>query len=147
VSKEHGSQIKDEGRRQCCHNKLRNFSYHVMYLFFPDIPRMFGQKGIELGSHCPIPLIGQGNITTKKTTWPWVFRWFKAPGFLDNRHIKLVRLSALRTVRLYPKEYPGTHFEKLNQPWAKGFVGCPGKIPHWHERGRSGALPNSSEAH
>jgi hypothetical protein len=28
----------------------------------------------------------------------------EAPGFLDNRHIKVVRLSALRTGRLYPQE-------------------------------------------
>jgi hypothetical protein len=29
----------------------------------------------------------------------------KAPGFLDNRHIKVVRLSTIRTGRLYPQEY------------------------------------------
>jgi hypothetical protein len=28
----------------------------------------------------------------------------KAPEFLDNRHMKVVRLSALRTGRLYPQE-------------------------------------------
>jgi hypothetical protein len=40
--------------------------------------------------------------------------WFQeveAPRFLDNRHIKVVRLSALRTGRLYPPgNSPGTHF-------------------------------------
>ena len=27
LSKEHGSQVKDQGRRQFCHNKLKNFPY------------------------------------------------------------------------------------------------------------------------
>jgi hypothetical protein len=35
----------------------------------------------------------------------------EAPRFLDNRHMKVVRLSALRTGRLYsPGKIPGTHF-------------------------------------
>jgi hypothetical protein len=35
----------------------------------------------------------------------------EAPRFLDNRHMKLVRLSALRTGRVYPPgNIPGTHF-------------------------------------
>jgi len=29
----------------------------------------------------------------------------EAPGFLNNRHMKVVRLSALRTGRLYPIEH------------------------------------------
>jgi hypothetical protein len=33
-----------------------------------------------------------------------------AAGFLDNRHTKVVGLSALRTGHLYPQEYPGTYF-------------------------------------
>jgi hypothetical protein len=38
VSNEHGSQVKDQGRRQCCHNKHKNFpiGLHVMYLYFPE---------------------------------------------------------------------------------------------------------------
>jgi hypothetical protein len=56
-------------------------------------------------------------------------REVKATGFLDIRHIKLVRLSAIRTGRLYPQEYPGTHFERLSRPRAHGLVGCLGKIP------------------
>jgi hypothetical protein len=47
--------------------------------------------------------------------------------FLDNRHIKVVRLSALRTGRLHPQEYPGTHFERLSRPRAHGLIGCLGK--------------------
>jgi hypothetical protein len=34
----------------------------------------------------------------------------EAPRFLDNRHMKVVRLSALRTGRVYPPgNIPGTH--------------------------------------
>ena len=43
LSNEHGSQVKDQGRRQCCHNKHKNFpiGLHVMYLYFPDTPPMY----------------------------------------------------------------------------------------------------------
>ena len=41
LSNEHGSQVKDHCRRQCCHNKHNIFliALHVMYLYFPDTPR------------------------------------------------------------------------------------------------------------
>jgi hypothetical protein len=29
LSKEHGSQVKDQGRRQCCHNKHKKFPYRL----------------------------------------------------------------------------------------------------------------------
>jgi len=35
---------------------------------------------------------------------PWGFREVKAPRFQDNRHMKVVRLSALPTGRLYPQK-------------------------------------------
>jgi len=35
---------------------------------------------------------------------PWGFQEFEASRSQDNRHIKLVRLSVLRTGRLYPQE-------------------------------------------
>jgi hypothetical protein len=35
---------------------------------------------------------------------PLGFQEVEAPEFLDNRHVKVVRLSALRTGRLYPQE-------------------------------------------
>ena len=42
---------------------------------------------------------------------PWGFQEVEAPRFHDNRHMKVVRLSALLTGRLYPREnIPGTHF-------------------------------------
>jgi hypothetical protein len=39
------------------------------------------------------------------------------------------RFSAIRTGRLYPQEYPSTHFKKLSRPRAYGIVGCHGKHP------------------
>jgi hypothetical protein len=35
---EHGSQVKDQGRWQCCHTKHKRFSLglHAMHLYFPD---------------------------------------------------------------------------------------------------------------
>ena len=35
---------------------------------------------------------------------PWGFQKVEGPRFQDNRHMKVVRLSALRTGRLYPQE-------------------------------------------
>jgi len=37
-------------------------------------------------------------------TRPWGFQEVEAPRFQDSRHMKVVRLSALRTGRLYPQE-------------------------------------------
>ena len=45
-----------------------------------------------------------------RPTWPRGVQEVKAPRFLDTRHMKLVISSPLRTGRLYPQEYPGTHF-------------------------------------
>ena len=51
---------------------------------------------------------------------PFRLHKIEAPGFLDNRHMKMVRLSALRTDRLYPllPQYTlGTHFfSRLSEP-------------------------------
>jgi hypothetical protein len=42
---------------------------------------------------------------------PWGFQEVEVPRFKANRHMKVVRLLALRTGRLYPPEnIPGTHF-------------------------------------
>jgi hypothetical protein len=52
------------------------------------------------------------------------------------------RLSATRTGRLYPQEYPGTHFKRLNQPRAHWIVGCHGQNPQWHHWG---SVPGPSD--
>jgi hypothetical protein len=42
---------------------------------------------------------------------PVGFQGVEVPRFQDSRHMKVVRLSALRTGRLYPPgNIPGTHF-------------------------------------
>jgi hypothetical protein len=42
---------------------------------------------------------------------PLGFQEVEAPRFIDNRHTKVVKLSALRTDRLYPpRNIPGTYF-------------------------------------
>jgi hypothetical protein len=42
---------------------------------------------------------------------PLGFQEVEVPRFLDNRHMKVVRLSAVRTGRLYPPgNIPGTRF-------------------------------------
>jgi len=50
-----------------------------------------------------IPYHIQSNAITDLDR-PWGFQEVEAPRFQDGRHIKLVRLSALRTGRLYPPQ-------------------------------------------
>jgi hypothetical protein len=40
LSNEHDSQVKDQGRRQCCHNKHKHvrIGLHVTYFYFSDTP-------------------------------------------------------------------------------------------------------------
>jgi hypothetical protein len=53
----------------------------------------------------------QKAIPLQAWTGPEGFRMLGLPEFLDNRHMKVVRLSGLRTGRLYPPGYiPGNHF-------------------------------------
>ena len=50
LSNEHGSQVKDQGRRHCCHNKHKkvHIGLHVMYLYFPDTPRIYrSSRGLD----------------------------------------------------------------------------------------------------
>ena len=55
---------------------------------------------------------------------PWGFQEVEAPIFQDNRHMKVVRLSALRTVASSPQEIPGTHFcSMLSRPLGHSAAG------------------------
>ena len=56
---------------------------------------------------------------------PWGFQEIEAPRFQDNQHMKVVRLSALRTGRVYsPVNIPGTHFcQRLSQPQGHSAAG------------------------
>jgi len=61
---------------------------------------------------CPLFGVYKGETNGKSTpiqAWagPYGFMRLRLLDFLDNRHMKVVRLLALRTGRLYP---PGTHF-------------------------------------
>ena len=40
----------------------------------------------------------------------WGSRRLRLLDLLDTRHMKVVRSSPLRTGRLHPQEFPGTHF-------------------------------------
>jgi len=56
---------------------------------------------------------------------PWGFQEVEVPIFQDNRHMKVVRLSILRTGRLYPPgNIPATHFsERVSQPQGHSAAG------------------------
>jgi hypothetical protein len=43
LSNEHGSQVEDQGLRQCCHNKHNKFPYRPTrdVFYFPDTPRNY----------------------------------------------------------------------------------------------------------
>ena len=56
---------------------------------------------------------------------PWGFQEVEAPRFQENRHMKVVRLSGLRTGRLYHSgSIPGTHFcLRLSRPQSHSVAG------------------------
>ena len=56
---------------------------------------------------------------------PWGFQEVEAPKFQDNQHMKVVRLSAICTSRLYPPgNIIGTHFcYRLSQPQGHSAAG------------------------
>ena len=59
------------------------------------------------------------------------------PEFSDNRHIKVVRLSALRTGRLYPRGYPRYLFqlEAESNPGPSYVVGIDENLSQEEENG------------
>ena len=67
---------------------------------------------------------GKG-IPIQAWTGPQSSRRFRFSGFQENRHMKVVRLSAQRTGRLYPVGIiPGTNFcQRLSQPHGHSAAG------------------------
>jgi hypothetical protein len=51
-----------------------------------------------------------------------MFQGVEAPEFLDNRHMKVVMLSSLRTGRLYPQESARAVSQETDCPAFFGFV-------------------------
>ena len=61
---------------------------------------------------------------------PWGFQEVEAPIFQDNRHMKVVSLSAVRTGQLYPQgNIPGTHFWDNTRAMVRPEGLCRWKIP------------------
>jgi hypothetical protein len=66
---------------------------------------------MALGSTQPLTEISKVKQSHYKPRQAIRFQEVEAVRFVDNRHMKVVRLSALRTGRLYPPgKIPGTHF-------------------------------------
>jgi hypothetical protein len=76
-------------------------------------------------SSCP-HTSGKGKATPLQAwTGPWGSRRLRLPEFLDSRHVKVVRLSALGAGRLYPQgKIPGTNFcQRLSRPQGHSAAG------------------------
>jgi hypothetical protein len=79
---------------------------------------------------------------------PLKIRYVKASGFfMAVGTMKVVGSSPLRTGRLYPQEYPGTHFERMRWPQGTWFRRmATEKIPSDTTGDWSRDLPTSSAA-
>jgi hypothetical protein len=76
------------------------------------------------------------NIPCTGLDRPWGFQEFQAVRFPDSWHMKVVRLSALRTRRINPpppRDIPGTHFSyRLSRPHGrKDYVNEKFEWNHW----------------
>ena len=82
-----------------------------------------------------------------RPTWPRGVQEVRAPRFHDILHTKMVRSSPLRTGRLNPQEYPGTHIlEAESTPGHMDLSDASEKVPSDTTGDRSRDLPTSSAA-
>jgi hypothetical protein len=80
-----------------------DFMYHVCNTILLTIKFCFSLTFIEYYKKLLNRFLK--NIKVKKSLYrPWGFQEVEAPRFQDNQHMKVVRLSALCTGRLYPQE-------------------------------------------
>ena len=89
LSNEHGSQVKDQGRRQCCHNKHKKIpvGLHVMQRYFPDTPRTRESVSVKVvhGIHLFCIFLSQF-LSCDLLEW------------LRGRHVCLVFLTVLKRI-------------------------------------------------
>jgi len=77
------------------------------YFFKHFYPRVVLGFCRELDENCALQGYYAASISSNPITGldrPWGFQEVEAPRFQDSRHMKVVRLSALCTGRLYPQE-------------------------------------------
>jgi len=104
--------IKKEFTVPRSHRGSETLAYSVQTLCYCQITRLLSKPKVGSFStqlhmfYCK----GKCNPITGLDR-PWWFQEDEAPRFQNNRYMKMISLSALRTGRLYsPGNIPGTHF-------------------------------------
>jgi hypothetical protein len=92
-----------------CLQFLRECNFYLLSRQFPSLST-YHTACLPTKSKASNPCLGLESL--------WVYQEFKTPRFFDIRHMKVIRVSALRTGRLYPSgNIPGTHFcHRLSRP-------------------------------
>ena len=80
-------------------------NYHIVTIVLKD-------ASLKTGTHLGPETYGKSKAIPVQVYYrPIGFQEVDAPRILHNRHMKVIKLSALRTGRLYaPGNIPGTHF-------------------------------------